>query len=190
MYCSSASALQSPSGVPLSPKTQPVKIPQGESGNYVTLGVMKRLVTKGSRQFTVRQKAIAITQGIAYDDPQGLAAAIKAYLARIPFTMDPFNDQSLYSPEVSIELADQGQLQIACASIAVLGAALARSIGMRTGFMLLAFEGGPQIFSHIFAVVSDGDMPGAEWYDLDSTALSQRGVRAAPAARSKFVPIG
>jgi hypothetical protein len=176
--------------VPFPITTMRQHIGVGERGNFQTIAAARRLINgkEGSSAWLVRQTAIDVTMGCARDDAQGKVAALKGFLATIPFVPDDFGNQVLFSPELSLKMHFLRRHEIACASIAVLGAALARACGLLPAFMVLAFVNGPPIFTHIYAVACDPEGNGA-WFDLDSTNEDQRGDRTAPIARWRMIPI-
>lgn len=175
--------------VPFPITTRRYHIASGESGNWATVARARRLIhgPEGSSDFVVRQTAVDVTWAVPHDDAASLVAALKRYLGTIPFIPDDFGNQELFSPRLSILMHQQQRQRIACASIAVLGAALAKSIGLQPAFMLLQFEGSP-ISTHIYAVARDAEVAGP-WYDLDATNRFQHGSRAAPVARWRMVAI-
>jgi hypothetical protein len=181
-----------PGLLPFAVTSRRVHIGAGERGNFTFISEARSAINgpDGSSNFLVRQTAIDVTMGVEHDDAEGLVAALKGYLATIPFIPDDYGNQNLYKPKLSILLHAIHRQRISCASIAVLGAALARSIGLQPAFMVLAFEGGPPIFSHIYAVARDPEGgPEAPWRDLDATHRFQRGMRDAPVARWRMIPI-
>lgn len=177
--------------LPLPIRTRRKHIGVGERGTFQVLADARREINgpEGSSNYVVRQTAVDATMACAHDDAEALCGALKGYLSTIPFIPDDLGNQMLYSPALSILLHEKHRQRIACFSIAVLGAAMARSIGLRPAFMILAFHGGPPIFSHIYAIACDGEIPGSPYYDLDATHRFQRGQRDAPVARWRMIPI-
>lgn len=179
-----------PGFLPFPVTTRRLHIGVGERGNWQTIGEGRRLINgaEGSGCWEVTQTAVDVTMGCAHDDAGAMVAALKSYLRTIPFKADDFGNQKLLSPKLSLLMHHHHRLAIPCASIAVLAAALARSLGLQVCFMVLAFENGPPIFSHIYAMARDAEVNGP-WYDLDSTNEDQRGDRTAPIARWRMIPI-
>lgn len=177
--------------VPFPITTDRKHIGHGERGTWEVLSEARCAINgrEGSSDFLVRQTAIDVTMGCEHDDAESLCRALKRFLSTIPFIADDLGNQNLYKPRTSLLLHALHRQRIACFSIAVLGAAMARSIGLQPAFMVLAFEGGPPIFSHIYAVARDGDMPESPYYDLDATHRFQRSARDAPIARWRMIPI-
>lgn len=177
--------------VPLPITTERMHIGHGERGTWSVLAKARAKINgpEGSSNFVVMQTAKDVTMHCAHDDAECLVHALKSYLATIPFIPDDLGNQNLYSPYLSIELHERHRQRIACFSIAVLGAAMARAIGLQPAFMILAFEGGPPIFSHIYAVARDPEGPPDAFFDLDATHRFQSGHRAASVARWRLIPI-
>lgn len=182
----------SPGLVPFPVTTRRTHIGLGERGNFTSIAEARRAINgpEGSSDFLVRQTAVDVTMACAHDDAECLVHALKGFLGTIPFIPDDYGNQELFTPHLSLRLHAEGRHRISCYSIATLGAALARSIGLRPAFMVLAFQGGAPIFTHIYAVACDPEGgPDPEWLDLDATNRFQRGSRTAPVARWRMILI-
>jgi len=179
-----------PGQVPFPITTRRMHIGSGERGNWTSIGEARAAINgpEGSSDFLVRQTAVDVTMGCAHDDPACLVGALKGFLGTIPFIPDDLGNQELFKPRLSLLIHQEGRHRISCYSIATLGAALAKAIALQPAFMVLAFENGPPIFTHIYAIARDVESDEG-FYDLDSTNRFQRGSRAAPIARWRMIPI-
>lgn len=160
-------------------------IRSGDAGNYQTVGAMRwfarggRLPSRamgkahaGALNPIVRQTAVSLTMHCPHDQPEAQIDAIRGYLAGIPFIPDPYDDELVYEPDLVIRLHQLGLARVDCDDIATLGAALCRSIGLRTRFEMRAFFDRRSPYSHILAYASGPD-PDDVWHDLDVTRPMQ-----------------
>jgi transglutaminase-like putative cysteine protease len=176
-------------------------IRSGDAGNYQTVSSMRWFARGGRLQGraegkahrgaldpVVRYCAVSLTMHVPHDQPDYQIDAIRGYLATIPFIADPYDDELVFEPGLVIRDHAQGLARVDCDDIATLGAALCRSIGLRTRFEMRAFFDNRSPFSHILAYAAGPD-PDDVWHDLDTT----RPAQVAPdwgVARSQMLSAG
>jgi hypothetical protein len=166
--------------------TAQTHIKSGDAGNWQTVGHMRRLARAGSSHPLVRQTAVFCMRDVSHLDATGMIGGIKQYLSSIPFANDPFDDELLYEPAVIIRDHAAGLARVDCDDIATLGAALARSVGLRTAFVLSAFLDKSAPFAHVYTVASSPYRD--DWIALDTTRPAQ--VRGEiPVTRSVMIPV-
>lgn len=176
-------------------------IRSGDAGNYQTVGAMRwfarggRLQSRAERKAhlgalspIVRQAAVSLTMHCPHDQPDAQIDAIRGYLATIPFIADPYDDELVYEPDLVIRLHQLGMARVDCDDIATLGAALCRSIGLRTRFEMRAFFDRRSPFSHILAYAAGPDASD-QWVDLDTTRPMQMSASYG-VARSAMLGVG
>jgi hypothetical protein len=117
----------------------------------------------------VRRAAIGVVRGVG-QDAETQAALIRRWLqSHVQFVRDPDGLEWLTAPADQLrELRANGRIYGDCDDVAVLGAALGLSVGMRARFVML---GPPEQFIHVFTVL--GDPRGAAWWELDTTRPMQ-----------------
>lgn len=126
-------------------------IPDGDAGTLATLAHMRDLVRAQYAEWPVRDRAMLAIRD-AGTDPLAQLLAIRAWLASVlRFTNDPRNTEALHTPVRLLELIDRyGALAADCDDVAILGAALAASIGFPVRFVAVALDkDGP--YEHVWA---------------------------------------
>jgi transglutaminase-like putative cysteine protease len=176
-------------------------IRSGDAGNFQTIGAMRFFARggrlsgraqgaahRGALNPIVRHTAVMLTMHVPHDNPEAQIDAVRQYLAGIPFISDPYDDELVYDPALVIRLHAVGMARVDCDDIATLGAALCRSIGLRTRFEMRAFFDERSAYSHVLAYAAGPDW-GDPWMDLDTT----RPAQVAPdwgVSRSVMLPVG
>ena len=143
-------------------------IPRGDPGTLQTVAHMKRLVNESTGVPLVRSTAAAIAVA---NGTKGLqqARGIRAYLdERTIFLRDPRNRELLHSPELLLQsILRQGYAAIDCDDVAILGAAVGKSIGLRARFVVVGFSSPAAPFRHVWTELADPAKP--VWVDMDTT---------------------
>lgn len=159
-------------------------IPGGDLGAMVTVGEMRRLAyaplkwawLKGRLARVVSDPlTCALARSIVVAAPGDTGAqveALRTWLAsRVRFRRDPRGVELLVDPRVMLRRLSQGQAEIRgdCDEVAILGAAIAKAMGHRTRFRVLAFGSPNAPFRHVVADV----LTPLGWRDLDVTRRYQ-----------------
>lgn len=139
-----------------------VTIPNGVAGVRATLRRMKSLAVAGKVDPTVRALAEKITSGLGYKDKRGEIDAVFRWVKNnVRYLRDIRGVETLSTPERLIRVRTGD-----CDDMATLTAALLESIGNRTRFVALGFDGGE--YSHVIVEV----VLGRGWLPLDCTVDS------------------
>lgn len=163
-------------------------IPASDEGTRVTLARMGTLARHGAVDPTVRGQALSIVAGIPGRDSRAQVRAIRGWLGQhVRFTRDPIDAELLHDPALLLrQLARRGYIAGDCDDAAILAAALARSVGLRTRWQVIGFRAeGPM--AHVYAeAASPGPDPRPWWEDFDVT----RPVGAAPPIQRRWtIPV-
>jgi hypothetical protein len=155
------------------------EIPGGDAGAKQTLAHMRQLVNDSLGSPIVRDALQTITRHDPQRDDLAHAKSIRRFLQqRIRFLMDPRNVELLHTPEFMLEeIGRRGMIGVDCDDAAVLGASLAKNIGLRAYFQAVGFfdpKGSP--YQHVYALVETG----SGLLELDTTKPS---YGAMPATR-------
>lgn len=113
----------------------------------------------------------------AHSDRDNAATNLRAWLlTHSRFTPDPDNMELVRTPVEQLHvIATHGTMPGDCDDVATLGAALARALGMRARFVVLAFDGPNAPYQHVYTEV----LTRQGWRDFDIT----RTGRMAPPRR-------
>lgn len=163
-------------------------IPGGDQGTRATLAHMRRLVSSGAVTPLVRTAAASIVRGIPGMDGTLQAKTIREWIAdHVDFLRDPYAVEALHEPAVMLRaILTRGVAQVDCDDVAILAAALGRSIGLRARFVVVGFNSPKAPFRHVWAELAD---PRAVmWVDMDVTRPAQ-GLSALPISRSIYVEV-
>lgn len=158
----------------------------GDYGARQTLLRMRDIVNRSLTIPLVVETANGIAALVPPRDYVGIARAIRAWMAqRFRFVRDPLGVELLRDPQYQLnQWMAQGFITGDCDDAAVLGAALAKSVGIGARFVAVAFQQGAPLV-HVYTVLTgrgDGGIgslgPGI---DLDVTRPAQ--ARARPVRR-------
>lgn len=154
------------------------QIPRGDAGTAVTLRKMASLVNQSIAKPVVRGTAVNIVRSVVPRDRRGQVQAIRQFLAeRVQFVRDPVGVELLHAPDFLLrDVATRYYASADCDDVAMLGAALGKSVGLRARFIAVAFYDPVAPYSHVWAELFDGD----RWGELDVTRtvqnLSSKGI--------------
>lgn len=146
-----------------------VALPNGALGTWSTLHYMRRLA--GSGASLTHQVSQRILQSTPLRDGWGEAVALRGFLARrFRFLADPEGVEYLQAPDVLLtQLEQTGEMTGDCDDAAIIGAALARALGLRARFRAVAFPKPMSPYRHVIADV----LTPRGWLDLDVTKPAQ-----------------
>lgn len=162
-------------------------ISHGDFGAFETAQAMASLINKGSVSPLVRRQALQIVASVDGRNQREQASRLRTWLhAHFRFVRDPAGAELLHAPDLLLQdLARQGYVQGDCDDAAILGAALAKSIGFRTRLVIVGFHEATAPLSHVWTEI--GDVAGKWWYELDITR--SRPDLEGHISRRKVVPV-
>lgn len=168
------------------------EIPAGDAGTRMTVRRMVSIVQRGTWQPVVRQAALRIFGGI--DGRQGYtqALALRQWLAEnFQFVRDPTDTELLHTPVYLLtHLGPDGMIRADCDDAAILGASLARAVGLQARLVVVAFLAPTAPFRHVWAEVAAPSGPDrGRWVELDVTRSAQSLPPASVISRTWTVPI-
>ena len=142
-------------------------IAPGFIGSMQTLGQMRALVNRSLSDPFIIETARSIIRDLPPRDYNAHARAIREYLAEhLQFAQDPRGQETLATPRYLLtKITNSYVVQGDCDDAAVLGAALAKAVGLRARFIILAFYDQRAPFTHVYTVVKGR----TGWLDLDTT---------------------
>lgn len=149
-------------------------IPTGDAGTRTTLIRMRQLARAGRWHPRVRTLAMQIVRGLGGRDGVMQAAALRDWLERnVEFLRDPDGIEALHTPEAMLRLllTYGPPLAIDCDDAAILAAALAGSIGLRSRFVAVGFLSPAAPFRHVWAEVAPPSS--SQWMEMDVTRAAQ-----------------
>lgn len=122
----------------------------------------------------VRLTASHIVAGLGGQDGNMQAEAIRDYLEmHTEFLRDPDNVEMLHGPVWQLDqIRKRGVVQVDCDDVAMLAAALAKAVGLRARFVVIAFDRPGAPFRHVFTEVAPR-VANAKWTDMDVTRPAQ-----------------
>lgn len=139
-------------------------IDSGDYGSVITLNRMKELVNDALMVPAVVERATGIVSMVPSRDYVSMAGAVRAWLARsFKFVPDPVGVELLRDPEYQLrELDTRGMVLGDCDDAAILGAAMAKAVGIRASFVAVGFTpGGP--LRHVFTVLTGPAAGAINW---------------------------
>lgn len=145
-------------------------IPGGDLATWMTLRAMRRLVCEGVADVLTVETAHTIIRACPPRDVRCNALSIRAWLARnFKFVPDPVMQETLRPSRRLLEqFARDGVVSGDCDDAAVLGAALAASVGFIPWAVVAGFRRPGAHFQHVYTVLPmEPYSPG--WIDLDVT---------------------
>jgi len=151
-------------------------LPQGagDFATYVTLGAMRGMVQRDFVLPAIRLTAGEIVAGAGGKDGTEQAHAIRDWLTtHVEFLRDPDRGEMLHGPAWQVRrVRANGSVSVDCDDVAMLAAALGRSIGLRARFTVVGFRYPGAPYRHIWTdLVSP--QPGSAWVDCDITREQQ-----------------
>ena len=162
-------------------------IPNGDVGTSETLARMTALVRTASLHPLVRRQAVEIVQDAAGIDDRLKARLIRDWVdSRTIFMPDPYGAELLHSPDAVVaHILTDGIAHVDCDDVAMLSAALGRSVGLRARFVAVGFSpDGP--FRHVWAEL--GSPRASFWLPVDPTRPMQ-GLNGLAVQRSLQVEV-
>jgi len=134
-------------------------IPGGLSGTRITLKLMRRYVDAAQSNPTVYQLARSIVSRAPGKDHAAEAAALYHWTRRhIAYRWDPAHHEAIQTAENTIRMRTGD-----CDDMAILIAALAESLGLKSRFMVGGYKQGQ--YEHVWPEV----FAGGRWVALDAT---------------------
>lgn len=155
-------------------------IAAGDAGTAQTVRHISDLICSNIADPIVRSAATSIVGALQPNDALGQIYAIREFLSqRIRFLRDPAGVELLHTPQWMLQqIAQQGAAHVDCDDVAILGGALAGSVGMLVRLVTVAFLDNDAPLTHIWASVSPpfpclDDEQQQIWIELDTTRQAQ-----------------
>ena len=152
-------------------------IGDGRAGGIDTLHRMRAIILDQIAAPIVRLTAARIVTGTGTNSDYQIELLRRWLRLHIGFLRDPLGEELLQTPaDVLAMLAANGSVDVDCDDVAMLGAALGMSIGLRARLQMIGVAGG---YTHVWTELStpDGD---PRWIDLDITRPYQVDVSRYP----------
>lgn len=149
-------------------------LPASDFGTHLTLAAMRGMVVREFMNPTVRLVATDVVRGIGGKDGVEQAHAIRDFLEQhTEFLRDPDGVEMLHGPVWQLQqILSRGVVQVDCDDVAMLGAALAKAVGLRARFMAAAFLDPKSPYRHVWAEIGPRTAP-PTWIELDVTRPAQ-----------------
>lgn len=151
-----------------------IPLPSSDVGTYLTLAQMRAMVYREFMSPAVRLLATDIVRGIGGKDSGEQIHAIRDFLVQhTEFLRDPDGVEMLHGPVWQVQqILQRGVVQVDCDDVAMLAAALGKSVGLRARFVAVAFVNKQSPYRHVWTELSAGTMPPV-WVDMDVTRPAQ-----------------
>lgn len=149
-------------------------LPSNDLGTWLTLLAMRSMVVREFMLPVVRLTATNIVAGLGGKDGVAQATEIREWLNQYTeFLRDPDGAEMVHSPSWQIQqVQNNGRVYIDCDDVAVVSAALGKSIGLRARFVVVGFDAPYAPFRHVWTELSPvAPMP--VWVDMDTTRPAQ-----------------
>ncbi len=149
-------------------------LPSSDLGTMFTLSAMRGLVYREFMSPAVRLLATDIVRGIGGKDGEAQAHAIREFLEQhTEFLRDPDGVEMIHGPVWQVQqILSRGLVQVDCDDVAMLAAALGKSIGLRARFIAAAFVDKNAPYRHVWAEIGPRTVP-PTWIDMDVTRPAQ-----------------
>lgn len=146
-------------------------LPPSDLGTHFTLASMRAMVHREYLSPLVRLTATDIVAGLGGHDGVEQAHEIRSWLdTHTEFLRDPDGVEMLHGPVWQIQqIRSRGVVQVDCDDVAMLAAALGKSVGLRARFVVVAFDNGA--YRHVWTELSPRSM--VAWVDMDTTRPAQ-----------------
>lgn len=133
---------------------------------------MRAMVYREFVNPTVRLTASEITAGFGSDGVEQ-AHAIRDWLEnRTEFLRDPDGIEMLHGPVWQVQqIRKYGVVRVDCDDVAMLSAALGKSVGLRARFVVVAFDNAKAPYRHVWTELAP--RKNAAWVDMDITRPAQ-----------------
>lgn len=148
-------------------------LPIGDFGTYLTLAMMRAMVLREFLSPMVRLTATNIVAGIGGQDGTEQAHLIREWLeSHTEFLRDPDAIEMLHGPVWQIaQVMKQQRVYVDCDDVAMLAAALGKSIGLRARFVAVGFGLANAPYRHVWTELSQRGVNA--WVDMDVTRPAQ-----------------
>lgn len=141
-------------------------IGDGQAGGLDTLHRMRQLIRSQIALPIVRLTTATIVAGTGTDADRQVYLIRRWLAAHIGFLRDPDGHELLQSPAVVLQMVgEHGAADVDCDDVAMLGAAMGLSIGLRAQLQLIGAWGG---YSHVWCDLG-APLGITQWIDLDIT---------------------
>jgi Transglutaminase-like superfamily len=144
-------------------------LPSNDFGTLFTLLQMRAMVLREFLNPLIRLTATDIVRGLAnYQTEQ--PNAIREWVEdHTEFLRDPDNVEMLHGPVWQVQqIRQRGKVQVDCDDVAMLAAALGKSIGLRARFVVVGFGNKNAPYQHVWTELASRNVP-LTWVDMDVT---------------------
>lgn len=147
-------------------------LPSSDFGTRLTLYSMRAMVYREFLNPLVRLTAAEIVAGYGTDGIEA-ATAIRDWLENhTQFLRDPHGVEMLHGPVWQVQqIQKNGVVQVDCDDVAMLAAALGKSVGLRARFVVVGFDNPKAPYRHVWAELGPPNVPA--WVDMDITRPAQ-----------------
>lgn len=144
-------------------------LPAGALGTYLTAAKMRTMVQSEYVNPLVRLTATEIVAGIGGRDGVAQSRAIRDWCEdHIEFLRDPDRGEMLHGPcWVISQIRKNDVAYVDCDDVAMVAAALGRSIGLRARFVIVAFGDRRAPYRHVWTELAPPNKD--VWTDVDIT---------------------
>lgn len=158
----------------------------GDFGTWMTLRSMRGMVLRQYLLPIVRLTATQIVAGLGGKDGVLQAEAIRRWVDNhVEFLRDPDGAEMLHGPSWQLDQINiMKRVYVDCDDVAMLAAALGKSIGLRARFVVVAFDYPNAPYRHVWTELAPINKN--VWTDVDITRPSQ-GLPFDRITRSTFV---
>jgi hypothetical protein len=146
-------------------------LPSSDLGTFWTLAQMRAMVIREFLQPIVRLTAAQIVTGTGGQDAAEQSHLIREFLVgHTEFLRDPDGVEMLHGPSWQLQqIHNTGIVSVDCDDVAMLAAALGKSIGLRARFVVVAFGSTRAPYQHVWTELGRGN----QWLDMDVTRPAQ-----------------
>lgn len=146
-------------------------LPSSDLGTLLTLAHMRALVYREYLQPIVRLTATQIVTGTGGTDALEQAHLIRSFLVdHTEFLRDPDGVEMLHGPVWQLQqIHNSGLVSVDCDDVAMLAAALGKSIGLQARFVVVAFRSMRAPYQHVWTELGRSGV----WVDMDVTRPAQ-----------------
>jgi len=160
--------------IPVEQKT----LPHGDAGAYTTLREMKRLVVESMKDPVVLEEAKRVIRSAGGKNRFSQAHTIAAHMQSVMhFVRDPYQIETLHTPRYMIDrYIPHGIFEADCDDYAILSAALAKAVGLKTVFVIMGFLDSRAPWAHVFTMAETerGWVPFDVSFGIPPGVLSRR----------------
>lgn len=156
----------------------------GDLGVQQTVAHMRRMVDRAIVNPGFRKYVSTLVTQVGSNNRTVQARAIREWLeGHTSFLRDPDGVELLHDPVLLLTQAAMGHIiHVDCDDVAMLAAAMGRTVGLRARFVVVGFRGPNAPFVHVWAELGGN----TNWIDMDVTRTAQ--ALDIPVTRRMVIP--